>query len=76
MKCPYCGGEEFDRGFVLGRYALKYKSHSADFLEKATIFGGEKIEALRCCTCGHIALFGADAADRAPSGPLTTGRKG
>ncbi len=65
MKCPYCGGEQFDRGVVWGHYRLKYKSNNADFLERATVFGGEKIEALRCNTCGHIALFGADAAERA-----------
>jgi hypothetical protein len=47
---------------VQGHYQLKYKSHDADFLERATVFGGEKVAALRCETCGHIALFGVDAA--------------
>jgi predicted RNA-binding Zn-ribbon protein involved in translation (DUF1610 family) len=55
--CPFCGGKTFVSGLAHGHYPLKFVAEDANWLAKATIFGGEEIRARKCDICGNVQLF-------------------
>jgi hypothetical protein len=42
---------------ALGHYDFKFKPDDSSWLTKKTIFGGQKIRARKCDSCGNIQLF-------------------
>ena len=59
-SCPLCGSDRFTWGMAWGHYRLMFKPDDAGWLVKNTIFGGQKITARRCDSCGNVQLFAVD----------------
>lgn len=60
--CPYCKSDLI-AGFIDGgKFAFKWHSENPSFLEKHTVFGGEKlaqnpfIKCFRCANCNKIII--------------------
>jgi hypothetical protein len=66
MKCPFCGSDAFEPGFVeeTGDASIGYSRWIPGELERG-LFGGAKkfgkerwvIDAPRCSSCGFLAMF-------------------
>jgi hypothetical protein len=55
-SCPMCGSDRFTWGMATGQYPMKFNTDDASWLAKA-FFGGQKVKARRCDSCGNIQLF-------------------
>lgn len=54
-SCPLCGSDKFTWGVACGFHLLMFKPDEASSWTK--MFGGQKIRARRCASCGNIQLF-------------------